>query len=60
MPSTAATGIAAAAWRSFTRAEIWASAIPAGSEATAKSPAAIAPGAEGLPDLAGTATDTRG
>src|SRR5918911_114687 len=54
-PRSAATGIAAEAWRSFTRAESWASATPAGSAATASRPAASAQGAAGLLLLVGTA-----
>src|ERR687887_1065558 len=54
-PSTAATGIPPAAWRSFTRVETWASATAAGSAATASRPAASAPGAAGLLLLVGTA-----
>src|SRR5918911_669022 len=58
-PRSAATGIAAEAWRSFTRAESWASATPAGSAATASRPAATAQGAAGLLLLVGTANGGR-
>src|SRR5438105_4722743 len=55
IPRTAATGIPAAAWRSFTCGETCATATAAGSAATASRPAASAPGAAGLLLLVGTA-----